>query len=73
MVVSLAWAALKCAVNTMNLCVSVERRHYFNIRELCPIVTKSVGNSVDEVTTFIKVAEGGSYRVSEATFKVRRK
>lgn len=46
-----------------------ERRRYFNIHELCQVVAKSVGRSTDDITTFVKVAEGGSYRIFEATFQ----
>ncbi|KAF2761050.1 phosphotransferase family protein [Pseudovirgaria hyperparasitica] len=47
----------------------LERRRYFNIHELCQVVARSVGHSSDEITSFTKVAEGGSYRVFEATFQ----
>ncbi|OJD22272.1 hypothetical protein ACJ73_06381 [Blastomyces percursus] len=46
-----------------------ERRLYFNIQELCQVVAKSVGQSTDNITCFTKVAEGGSYRIFEATFQ----
>ncbi len=46
-----------------------ERRRYFDINELCQAVAKSVGRSTDDITTFAKFAEGGSYRVFEATFQ----
>jgi hypothetical protein len=46
-----------------------ERRCHFNIHELCQVVAKSVGHYVDDITLFTKVAEGGSYRVFEATFQ----
>lgn len=46
-----------------------ERRCYFNIHELCQVVAESVGQSADNITIFTKVAEGGSYRIFEATFQ----
>ncbi|KAF1919121.1 phosphotransferase family protein [Ampelomyces quisqualis] len=46
-----------------------ERRRHFDIHELCQAVAKSVGRSTDEITTFAKIAEGGSYRIFEATFQ----
>ena len=45
-----------------------ERRHRFDINKLCQAVAKSVGRSTDDIVTFAKIAEGGSYRVFEATF-----
>jgi hypothetical protein len=48
-----------------------ERRRHFDLHELCQAVAKSVGRSTDDITTFAKVAEGGSYRVFEATFQDR--
>jgi hypothetical protein len=48
-----------------------ERRRYFDIYGLCQAVAKSVGCSTDDITTFAKIAEGGSYRVFEATIQER--
>lgn len=48
-----------------------ERRHHFDINELCQAVAKSVGRSTDDITTFAKIAEGGSYRIFKATFQDR--
>lgn len=45
-----------------------ERRLHFKIHELCAIVAKSVGQSSEDIILFTKIAEGGSYRVFEATF-----
>ena len=45
-----------------------ERRHRFNIRELCQVVSKALNRNVDDITTSDKIAEGGSYRVFEVTF-----
>ncbi|KAH4122821.1 hypothetical protein HBI81_104630 [Parastagonospora nodorum] len=48
-----------------------EKRRYFDIHELCQAAAKSVGRSTDDITTFAKIAEGGSYRVFQATFQDR--
>ncbi|KAF2124611.1 hypothetical protein P153DRAFT_253903, partial [Dothidotthia symphoricarpi CBS 119687] len=48
-----------------------ERRRHIDIHELCQAVAKSVGRSTDDITTFAKIAEGGSYRIFEATFQDR--
>jgi hypothetical protein len=48
-----------------------ERRRHFDIHELCQAVAKSVGRSTDDIATFAKIAEGGSYCVFEATFQDR--
>ncbi|KAF2007627.1 hypothetical protein P154DRAFT_383617, partial [Amniculicola lignicola CBS 123094] len=48
-----------------------ERRRRFDIHELCQAVANSVGRSTDDITTFAKIAEGGSYRIFEATFQDR--
>jgi hypothetical protein len=48
-----------------------ERRRHFDIHELSQAVAKSVGRSTDDITTFTKIAEGGSYRIFEATFQDR--
>ncbi|KAL6705518.1 hypothetical protein ACN47E_006635 [Coniothyrium glycines] len=45
-----------------------ERRRHFDIRALYHAVAKSVSRSTDDITAFAKVAEGGSYRIYEATF-----
>jgi hypothetical protein len=46
-----------------------ERRLYFNLNELCVVVAKSVGLSSTDIILFTKIAEGGSYRIFEATFR----
>ncbi|KAE9368100.1 phosphotransferase family protein [Stipitochalara longipes BDJ] len=46
-----------------------ERRLYFNIHELCRVVAKSVGLTDSDIILFTKIAEGGSYRIFEATFR----
>ncbi|KAH8590581.1 serine/threonine protein kinase [Bisporella sp. PMI_857] len=46
-----------------------ERRLYFNVNELCSVVAKSVGLPRTDITLFTKIAEGGSYRVFEVTFR----
>lgn len=46
-----------------------ERRRHFNIHELCRAVAKSVGRSTGDIPTLAKIAEGGSYRILEATFQ----
>ncbi|TVY33126.1 Altered inheritance of mitochondria protein, mitochondrial, partial [Lachnellula occidentalis] len=46
-----------------------ERHLYFQIHELCAIIAKSVDQSSDDITLFTKIAEGGSYRIFEATFR----
>ncbi|KAH8732353.1 phosphotransferase family protein [Phaeosphaeriaceae sp. PMI808] len=46
-----------------------ERRNYFNAHELCQVVAKSVSYSMNDITTFTKIAEGGSCRIFEATFQ----
>lgn len=45
-----------------------ERRLHFNIDELCNLVAKSVNRPPTELALVKKLAEGGSYRVFEATF-----
>jgi hypothetical protein len=45
-----------------------ERRRHFDIHALCQVVSKSVNRPKDAITTFVKIAEGGSYRAFEATF-----
>lgn len=46
-----------------------ERRRHFDIHELGQAVAKSVGRSTDDMSSLAKIAEGGSYRVFEATFQ----
>ncbi len=46
-----------------------ERRLYFNINELCHLVAKSVGLPRTDIVLVTKIAEGGSYRIFEATFR----
>ncbi|KAI9726659.1 MAG: hypothetical protein M1834_008972 [Cirrosporium novae-zelandiae] len=46
-----------------------ERRLHFNINELCAIVIKAVGLPRTDLDHVIKLAEGGSYRIFEATFR----
>ena len=46
-----------------------ERRLRFNINELCHVVAKSVGQSSADILLFTKIAEGGSNRIFEATFR----
>ncbi|KAF2492391.1 phosphotransferase family protein [Lophium mytilinum] len=36
---------------------------------LCEAVARSAGQSLDDITLFTKIAEGGSYRIFQATFK----
>lgn len=48
-----------------------ERRRWFDIHKLCQAVAKSVGRSTDDITAFAKIAEGGAYRIFEATFQDR--
>jgi hypothetical protein len=45
-----------------------ERRLYFNVHELRRIVAQSVGLPSTDLILFTKIAEGGSYRIFEATF-----
>lgn len=47
----------------------LERRLYFNLNELCHIVAKSVGLPHTDIVLVTKMAEGGSYRIFEATFR----
>ncbi|KAH9217729.1 serine/threonine protein kinase [Leptodontidium sp. 2 PMI_412] len=46
-----------------------ERQLYFNINELCHVVAKSVGLPHTDIVLVTKLAEGGSYRIFEATFR----
>ncbi|CZT05294.1 uncharacterized protein RAG0_11465 [Rhynchosporium agropyri] len=46
-----------------------ERQLYFNIHELCHLIAKSVGLPYTDVVLIKKLAEGGSYRIFEATFR----
>jgi hypothetical protein len=45
-----------------------KRRLYFNINDLCHLVAKSVGLLRTDIALVTKIAEGGSYRIFEATF-----
>ena len=45
-----------------------ERRLHFNINELRRVVAKSVGQRSTDIVLFTKIAEGGSYRIFEASF-----
>jgi hypothetical protein len=46
----------------------LERRLYFDINELCHLVARSVGLPRADIVLVTKIAEGGSYRIFEATF-----
>jgi hypothetical protein len=46
-----------------------KRRLHFDVNELCRVVAQSVGLVSTHITLFTKIAEGGSYRVFEATFR----
>jgi aminoglycoside phosphotransferase (APT) family kinase protein len=46
-----------------------ERRLHFNINELRRVVAKSVGQRSTDIVLFTKIAEGGSYRIFEGTFR----
>lgn len=46
-----------------------ERHLKFNVHELCNIIARSVGQRSDDINVFTKLAEGGCYRVFEATFR----
>ncbi|TVY87724.1 Altered inheritance of mitochondria protein, mitochondrial [Lachnellula willkommii] len=46
-----------------------ERRLYFDINELCRIVAKSVRLPRTNIVLVTKIAEGGSYRIFETTFR----
>lgn len=46
-----------------------ERKNYININELCRVVAQSVGLFSTDIILFTKIAEGGSYRIFEATFR----
>lgn len=46
-----------------------ERHLRFNMSELCGVIANSVNQSVNHLTSFSKIAEGGSYRIFEATFQ----
>lgn len=46
-----------------------ERRLYFDINELCNVVAKSVGLPRTDIVLVTKIAEGGSYRIFEVTFR----
>ncbi|KAL9621737.1 MAG: hypothetical protein Q9160_003855 [Pyrenula sp. 1 TL-2023] len=48
-----------------------ERRLPFNFTELCCIIAKAIDRSTDDIENVAKIAEGGSYRVFEATFRNR--
>lgn len=45
-----------------------ERHLIFDVRALLQIIVESVNKQIDCVSTFSKIAEGGSYRVFEAVF-----
>lgn len=46
-----------------------ERRLHFNINELYRVLAKSVGQQRADIVHFTKIAEGGLYRIFEATFR----
>ncbi|EFR01039.1 serine/threonine protein kinase [Nannizzia gypsea CBS 118893] len=46
-----------------------ERHLFFDVDKLLDIIAKSVNQSSQNVVRLAKIAEGGSYRVFEATFK----
>ena len=46
-----------------------ERRLVFNFSELCKVIAKAVDRHIDDIQAVSKIAEGGSYRVFEATFQ----
>ncbi|RFU29476.1 hypothetical protein B7463_g6872, partial [Scytalidium lignicola] len=46
-----------------------ERRLVFNVNELCRLIAKSAGQLATNIILFTKFAEGGSYRILEATFR----
>ena len=46
-----------------------ERRLYLDINELCHLVAKSVGVPRTDIVLVTKIAEGGSYRIFETTFR----
>jgi Phosphotransferase enzyme family len=46
-----------------------ERRLIFSVAELCRITAAAVDRSVNEIDTFLKVAEGGSFRIIEFIFR----
>ena len=46
----------------------VERQLQFNLKALLKVIAPSAGQTVDAIHEFVKIAEGGSYRVFEATF-----
>jgi aminoglycoside phosphotransferase (APT) family kinase protein len=46
-----------------------EKRRLFDTQQLCLAVAKSIGQSTDDITALIKIAEGGSYRIFETTFQ----
>lgn len=47
----------------------MQRYLQFNFSELCKILAESVGQCADDIKQFNKIAEGGSYRIFEATFQ----
>ncbi|ESZ90625.1 phosphotransferase enzyme family protein [Sclerotinia borealis F-4128] len=47
----------------------VERQLYFDINKLCRIIAKAVGQPQNDLVLVTKLAEGGSYRIFEATFR----
>jgi hypothetical protein len=46
-----------------------EKRRLFDTQQFCLAVAKSIGQSTDDITAPIKIAEGGSYRIFETTFQ----
>ncbi len=48
-----------------------ERRLFINVSELCRVSAIAVDRDVKDIDTFRKVAEGGSYRIIEVTFRDR--
>ncbi|KAH8685456.1 phosphotransferase family protein [Tricladium varicosporioides] len=46
-----------------------ERRLHFDPEQLCTIISKSIGQPSKNITIFTKIAEGGSYRIFQATFR----
>jgi hypothetical protein len=50
-----------------------ERRLIFNINRLRQVVANAVSQSTDALTDLVKIAEGGSFRIIEASFRDGRK
>jgi hypothetical protein len=55
---------------SFNETIRLRERHLvFNVPALCQTIARACDKSIEELQNLIKLAEGGSYRIFQATFK----